>query len=65
MFKPGDKVKRTGENFDGILRGRIYTVVKQHSSDDLELKGHGNYFMPEYFELVKTDNRDFNTEIVW
>ena len=31
-----------------------------------EREVHGNVgFMPEYFELAETDNRDFNTEIVW
>lgn len=55
-FKVGDKVRRTGCNWAGIIKGEVYTVSSVASNGSIEVDevdtGICGYACEEYFELT-------------
>lgn len=52
-FKPGDKVRRVGEDFDEVKQGDVYTVMKQEGIN-LYLKELSLSYTTSLFEPVPT-----------
>lgn len=52
-FKVGDKVRRVGDSFDGIIKGQIYRVESLPGIRGVKLEGVVGAFFREKFELVE------------
>ena len=60
MFKPGDRVVRTGASYFDVLRGMEYTVrrVIDRTSMELVEMPSSKTYMPEHFSLAKPAETD-------
>jgi hypothetical protein len=55
-FRVGDRVRRTGSDFRGVLRGHDYTVSGFPHGGVMSLEGFENRrFLRECFELVSSE----------
>lgn len=58
-FKPGDKVKRIGQDNNGVVRGGVYTVKKIFDTTTLYLIDFNANFHIDYFEIYNENYEIF------
>jgi hypothetical protein len=57
-FKPGDRVRRVGGNFNKVKHGEIYVVAATEGMVTITLKGQPGYFSAGNFELAKLPTQE-------